>query len=349
MKFKNKHILDIKKRSKITSIIGIAMIIISLVFFYLSSVQDEKDNENTKYLNDIIGNSDNKTGLKSYLNISWLSDKFAVRDDMTDAFYYAYDGNYYYIVFLSEKKAKELLNMDLKSSPTKIEGITSSIPNDVKEIVIDDYNSALKDIPLGEGEERLTKENFYKFFGSVYLDQTQSTSTTSNIYLVVGILTFLTGFITTIVGLISSISISSRLRKISDVDVQMLEKEMSSSESFYYDKAKVYLTPNYIIMVDGRLLYYKYSDILWMYSYEHRYNGMRTVKAIKILTKDAKTSMFANLPLVTKTQKEIYDEIWNTIASKNPNIKLGYSSENVKYFKGVIKDIKNEKKTGTIF
>lgn len=347
MKFKNKHILDIKKRSKRTSIIGVIIIIISFVFFYLSSVQDEKDNENIKCLNDIS----QKTGEMTYLNISGLSSEFAVYDDTTDAFYYAYDGTYYSIVFLDKEKATELLNMDLKSNPVKITGIRKSIPDDVKKIIIEDYNSALErgEFQVEEGEEKLTNDNFYKFFGNAYLDQTQSTSTSSNIYLVVGILTFFTGFITAIVGLITSISISSRMKKISDVDVQMLEREMSNNESFYYDKAKVYLTPNYLIILDGRLLYYKYSDILWMYSYEYRYKGMRTVKAIKILTKDAKTSMFANLPLATKTQKAIYDEIWNAIAGKNPNIKLGYSSENVKYFKGVIKEIKDKKKNGTTF
>ena len=344
MKFKNKHVLEIKKRNNIAIMVGIVLMIFAFLIISLSIVQNDNDDSSIKPFSDIIESNSRKTGEKAYLNINWLSSKFAFNDKTNSAYYYAFDGNYYYIVFLSETKANELLNSDLNSNPVKIIGFTSRTPNYIKEFAIEDYNSTLED-----GKEKLTKDNFYKIFGNVYLNQTISKSASSRMNGLRGVLAFLTGFITTIVGVISSISISSRMKKISDVDVQMLEREMSHSESFYYDKAKVYLTPNYIIMVDGRLLYYKYSDVLWMYSYEHRYKGMRTVKAIKILTKDAKTSMFANLPLATKTQKVIYDEIWNTIASKNPNIKLGYSSENVKYFKGVIKDIKNEKKTGTIF
>ena len=34
------------------------------------------------------------------------------------------------------------------------------------------------------------------------------------------------------------------------------------------------------------------------------------------------------LSSVTKEKKEVYDEIWNTIASKNTNILLGYTKEN---------------------
>ena len=335
MEFKNKHVLNLKKKSKRTIIIGIVMIIISLVFFYLFFVQDAKDNKNIKYFNDIL-ESDSKIGLKSYLNISWLSSEFAVRDDITDAFYYAYDGNYYYIVFLDKEKATELLNIDLQNNPVKIIGVTKNIPDDVKKIAIEDYNSSIED-----GEEKLTYERFGRVFGNIYLDQTSDISDTSSMYVIFGFLLIFGGVIATIAGIISLRKILSRLRVISDVDVHLLDTEMSSSEAFYYNKVKVYLTPNYLILLDGRIIYYKYSDILWMYSYEYAHKSFKEIKAIKILTRDAKTTMFANLTFSTRTENAIYDEIWNTIASKNPNIKLGYNTENVKYFREVVKDIKN--------
>lgn len=342
MKFTNKNILAIKKRGRITTIIGVVLIILSIVLISLSANQNEKDEQNIKYLNELIESNDRKTGEKAYLNINWLSSKFAVYNDTTDAYYFAYDGDYYYIIYMTESKASELLNMDLENNPVEITGVTRSISDDVRDIAIEDYNSELED-----NEEALTTSNFYNIFGDIYLDQTSTYSTTTDMYSAFGILIFFFGLITTLVGIISSISVSSRMKKISDVDIQILESEMNNSESFYYDKVKLYLTPNYIIMVDGRLLYYKYSDILWMYSYESRYNGFRTNKAIKILTNDAKTSMFANTPLATKQGKAIYDEIWDTIVSKNPNMKLGYTTENIKYFNGVIKEIKNKKKNGT--
>ena len=81
MKFKNKHILEIIKRYKKIAIVGSILFIFSFMLLYLSSVQDKKDDENIKYLNDIIENYENKTGVKSYLNISWLSSKFAYNND----------------------------------------------------------------------------------------------------------------------------------------------------------------------------------------------------------------------------------------------------------------------------
>ena len=341
MELKNKHVLNLKKKSKRTIIIGIVMIIISLVFFYLSSVQNEKDNKNIKYFNDIL-ESDSKIGLKSYLNISWLSSEFAVRDDITDAFYYAYDGNYYYIVFLDKEKATELLKMDLKNNPVKIIGVTKNIPDDVKKIAIEDYNSSIED-----GEEKLTYERFGRVFGNIYLDQTKSISTISNIsddYIAivigVGASLIIISLILTPVGTIFLLSI----KRISDTDIQILDSEMNNSNSKFYDKVNVYLTPNYLIILDWKMTYYKYTDILWMYSHEDSYNGIRVDKAIEMLTKDAKTTIFAKTVFLTKNQKSVYDEIWNTIASKNPDIMLGYTNENITYFKDVVKEIKRKKK-----
>ena len=70
-----------------------------------------------------------------------------------------------------------------------------------------------------------------------------------------------------------------------------------------------------------------------MYSYEQRTNGIKTSQAIRVMNNEGKTYTIATITAMTKAQKAVYDEIWNTIISKNSNIKLGYTKENIKEMK----------------
>ena len=81
-----------------------------------------------------------------------------------------------------------------------------------------------------------------------------------------------------------------------------------------------------------------------MYPFEQRVNGIRTTQNIKIFTSEGKTYTIVSIEMVTKKKKEIFDEIWNTIASKNDKMRLGYTSENIKEMNAKAKEIKNAKK-----
>lgn len=339
--FTNKNVIDSKNRNLFLIIFGVAFIVLTFIFILLANKQNLSDDNNIVYLNDLIESSDDKTDLKSYLEISWLSPKVAVYDDTTDAYYFAFDGEYYYIVFLKESKANELLDMDLENNPVRIEGISRSIPLDVENIAIEQYNDI-----LDEDQEPIDSSSFYGMFGDVYLDQTSSYSGTASMYNTFAFFTGIFGFFMTLVGVIRLVLFNLSVKKLSGMEIDELESEMNGSDAFYYSRNKLYLTSNYVIMLDGRFKVYRYSDILWMYPFEQRYNGIRTNKAIKILTTDGKTTMLANVSVATKTAKAVYDEIWNTIISKNPGIKLGYTSDNIKYFKGIVKEIKNNKNNG---
>lgn len=339
--FTNKNVIDAKKRCLMTIVIGILFIVLTIIFIGLSVKQEKIDNENKRYLNEIIEDSTSKEGEKTYLNVTAISDEFAIYNDKTDAYYFVSDGQYYYIVYLDKNTFNKLKNSNLKDNPEIIEGTSKKIDSDLKNIAIDWWNE-----DLAEDEEPLNDSSFYNYFGGYYLDTTAVYSETTGAYNAFSFILGIIGIIIELIGIINYIKYTSSIKKLSDIEIQELESEMNNSDAFYYAKTKLYLTPKYIIMLDGRFKFYKYSDILWMYPFEQRYNGIRTNKAIKILTNDAKTTMLANLPLATKTQKAIYDEIWNTIVSKNQTMKLGYTGENIKYFNAVIKEIKQNKKNG---
>ena len=343
MKFTNKNVIDSRNRNLFLIAFGVLFIILAFVFIGLSINQDNKDTSNIKYLNYVIENSSEEQGQKVYLNISAISSSFAGYDDKTDSYYYVYDGQYYYIVYLKESEYLKISGLDLSNNPYRVEGIARNIGDDVKNIAIEQWNS-----DLYEDEEPITDSSFYSYFGNVYLDQTSIYSETTSMYNVFAFFTGIIGLVLLIIGIVNHVKFSFNVKKLDGHEIDSIEAEMSDNDSFYYKNIKLYLTRNYIIMLNGQFKIYKYGDILWMYPFEQRYNGIRTNRAIKIFTRDGKTSMVANIGVATKTQKAIYDEVWDTIIEKNPNIVLGYTSENIKHFNDVRKDIKTNKKNGIL-
>ena len=321
-------------------IIGVLIIVASFVFLYLGSDQDNKDSENIKYLNELIEKRDEKTGQKAYLNVSAMTDKVVVFDDTTDAYYFVSDGKYYYMVYLKEADAKKYLKMDLSENPIKIVGTSRSIPSDVEKIAIEVYNDYL----LSEGEDKLTSDTFFNVFGDIYLDGTSTFSSKSSAFMAIGVMSFLGAIAVILIGVVIVLRFRKNIKSLSDDDLAKIEREMDSQNSFYYSKKKLYLTDNYLVLMDGRFIAYNYKDVLWMYPFEQRYNGVRTNKAIKIFTSDGKTNMIASISIATKREQAIYDEIWNGIVQKNPSIKIGYTPDNIAYFREISKEIKLSKK-----
>ena len=108
----------------------------------------------------------------------------------------------------------------------------------------------------------------------------------------------------------------------------ILKDKKDDADAFYYEKTHLYLTKNYIINFQGRFKVIEYRDVIWMYAMNYRTNGIKTSQSINIMDVKGKVTSIATINIVTKERKEVYDEIWNTIASKNTNILLGYTKEN---------------------
>ena len=332
----NEKLKKISSSNKKWLIIGVALVLISIVFFYLGSTQDSKDTENIVYLNELIEGSGKKTGKKAYLNIKYLSPKVVVYDDTTDAYYYAFDGSYYYLVYMKEKDANVLLNKDLENNPEKLVGSSKSIPNDVTKIALEAYNKYFR----AEDQEEVSLAKSYEVFGDVYLDTTDTFSAMASVYMIFGVTGFISGLGFLIVVLIYTLKFKKDISSLSDDQLESIQREMAEFNTKYYCGNRLCLTNNNLVMLNGRFKFYNYKDIIWIYPHEQYYNGIRTNKSIMIGCSDGKLYSIANMSVATKSQKEMYEEIWNEIISKNMNIKIGYLPENIAYYNEVRKNNK---------
>lgn len=338
-KLKNENILKLKNKNLQTILIGIMFIVLSIILIATSINKDEESLNNLTDLNDIIINEENKNDKKAYLKITNVPYKFAIYDDKTDSYYIVTDGQYLYIAYMSDTKFFTMDEESKLKDSKKITGITRSTSKNIKQLAIDAYNDSMEN-----EEDKITLADFNDYFGEVYLDTTTEFTDESNTYALLAILTFGIAITIFLVVFIKNFKYKKALKKYDNETLELLDEEMSSEEAFYYNKLKLYLTKDYVININGTFKAIKYSDILWMYPYEQRVNGIKTNQAIKVFTKDGKTSILVLINITTKSKKEMYNEIWNTILDKNNKITIGYTSKNIKQFNQLKKEIKKNKK-----
>ena len=159
-----------------------------------------------------------------------------------------------------------------------------------------------------------------------------------------GVIGFLVGILFTIIGIVFFIRFRKDISSLSPDVLAMIERELADSNAIYLCNRSLCLTPNYLVMLDNKFKVYSYQNIIWMYDFEQRYNGVRTSKGIKISTIDGKTYLIANMSVATQAAKNNYEMIWNYLYQKNPNMRVGYTTDNITYFNEVKKSLKNKYK-----
>ena len=331
-KFTNVNIKKERKRITRNLILSILAIIISIMLSIWCQYTIDTAYKNAKGLNEIIvGEDKNKEDKVVYLNARTIPYQFAVQEGNENSFYIVMDDVYMYIAYLSPYNYMELNKEEIKENPIRIQGVTKLISKEIKELALEAYNEVV------EEEHKLTMADFDNYFGSVYIDCTVEADNDIGFFQEIGAFIFGTaGFICLIINVIQKIRFNKNVKKLDEYMIEKLDKEMNDSNSFYYEKLHLYLTENYIINFRGTFKAIEYQDIVWMYSMIYRTNGIKTNQSIKVMTKDGKKQEIAVINAVTKTRKEMYEEIWNTILSKNSKMAVGYTKEAEKQAKEML-------------
>lgn len=336
-RIKNENVKKEYKRKLRNLIIGLILIAIAFGFKFWGDQEVNKANMNIKDLNSIIMGKGEKNSKKAYLNVQSKPYEFAVYDDTPNSYYIVSDNKYMYIVYMSPSDFSKLNIESIKDNPIKVEGITKTTTQDVKKLAIDAYNYGLDE------SEKVTIADFKNLFGEVYLDLTINDNPLATIPYGLCALFMIFGNVLFIIGLVEVLIFRHGIRKLDSTKLEELDNEMVEKEAFYYKRAHLYLTRNYIINFGGTFRVIPYKDILWIYKFEQRTNGIKTAQHLKVLVNTGKTYSIANVDLVTKKSREIFEEIFETVVSKNPKVTVGYTSENIKQMRLKVKEIKKNR------
>lgn len=330
MKFTNLEVRNVKNQNRNNVIIGIFFAILGLAILLWGSIKEDSVYEQALDMNTIIENSNDPEEQPTYINVQSKPYLFAVSDDTTDAYYIVSDDKYMYIAYLSKDTFNKLNVDSIESNPVRLQGVTKTITSDIKSLALDTLNEYRND------DNQIAASDFASYFGTIYLD-TVNADTMPALQLIIGFVFILVGLLMTIIYLIKGIRFNLALKRLSTDEISLLDNEMNSKESFFYERAKLYLTPNYCINLDGTFKAIKYSDIIWMYSITQRVNFIKTSNSIMVATLTKKYNI-ASLDTLTRASKEIYEEIYKTILSKNDTMLVGYSNENIKKYKEITKE-----------
>lgn len=310
----NEILNKIKKKRKITLLVSLAFLVISIVLVCLGYKYENQALPEPVSMNDLLAKDKLDLDKYAYVDVSTKPYLFASYEDNLEKFYFVMDdNNLLYILYMNSTSFNRLNKDDLKT--TRVYGITEEIPSDLKKIAISSYNELMK-------EEYLDDTNFKDYVGLMYLNVERSYYDASLYYL--GFIFCLMMFLIIIIAyFINLVKIKNNLKKYGSL-LDNISNELSVSNNTMYEKYNLYLTNNYLIDANGRLLIIDYKEIENVYKYEYRYNGITTSKSLKIKTNNKKTYDILSMGLKNKEADKIHDDVIKFLQEKNNNIVIGY-------------------------
>lgn len=325
--FENKTIEKTYQKIQMVLYVGLFILFIGVILFGYSIYKADSVTKTPMY--ELIANNQEEN-LYGYIDIDSEPYEFAYYEDDPNHVYFVTDENRIYIAQMSSETYEKIKNA---TYPIRVEGSTVFADDSLKEVAIESYNEIME-----EEEYMLSLEDFDSVFGSIYLNLETTPLTTNDIILVVGFMLGIIGLIVVIVGVFQKVRYKKQLKKLSLEEKIKIQKELQDEKtSFYYEKAQVYLTENYILNLAHVFEAIPYKDVLWIYPYELRYYGFKTAQSIYLITKDGKKHIIASMSVVTKSSKEAMEEIYQTILKKNPKILNGFTKENRQKIKELTK------------
>lgn len=315
-------------------IVGIVFVVLTIICYGLYFYEEKRVPKNTVYLNDVIEKQNNAADVKANLKVAFKPYTFAKYNDETNkAFYIIYDGKYYYIAYMTNSEYDKLNIDGLDKNPITVYGITKKIDSKIKSLALEAYNEAV------DKDKQIKLSDFEKYFGGVYLDMTTENNMAA-IIIVIAVICGICSFSFLLVYACRTIQNNNSLKKINDEELAKIEKELDDKETFHYEKAHLILTKNYIISFASKLLILNYKDIVWMYEHRLRQYGVTTQKSLMVMNTLGKIRAIVQVDGVTKKSSSIINEVVDTIYAKNSNILVGYTSENSKKAREIVKENK---------
>ncbi len=176
-------------------------------------------------------------------------------------------------------------------------------------------------ISLVEQAYGISKSEYSKYFGSYYLDATDSpTANTAWMWLTFAIFS---GLFTLIFGVIWIGSKRPFIKENSDYT----EEEFARAAQLMDEtdkKQKLIFGEEFIINRNSGMLV-RYKDILWVHLVDVYYNGASVGLMLRIYT--SKRNSYKLSPAVKNSDQELAD-MMNKIIEKNPEVLVGHTPEN---------------------
>lgn len=323
-RFTNSNILKEKKRIFISLMMFVLVLCTALLCWGWRNHKIKQVDGTITDLYSLTVSANDEIDKKAYVDIAYIPYRCVSIENSNNSYYIVNDGEYMYIALMDQSKFNEFNHDDIKDHPQRAQGYTKKLTNEVKEMILEVYNDNV------DQEYQILKSEFDDYFGSIYLNMVMDKEDVATFPTLISIGLAIFGVIG--VGLVfyEIFSYKYSISKLDEYLISQIDMEMNMATAEYYQPVHMYLTNNYLINFKHAFKVMKYEDIAWIYVYEKRVNGLEQTRAIKVVDNNGKRHTIAKIRLMSKKQSECYDEIFNTVLSKNSNVLIGYTDENIK-------------------
>lgn len=274
------------------------------------------------------------------LNVSLLDSAFATEtlDGKEKDYYIAFDENDNPFIIVLDKSGLESLRkiQEYTLSETEIEK-----PNPV--MVYGNVSKSdtevfkyLQEFLKDEDGNTYTIDELKSVVGENYLDTTWDNKEEGIFALILFGVFSLSGLILIIVYFVRNKK-SKKILEEYERELEKIEEDVKSGKGIHNKKCKVYLTDRYLLSYAGGVKLIELNDIVWVYPFITKQNGITTSKSIYVVTNNGKSNVVTVVNTWGKKNKASFEELYQDIINKVPNVLVGYSKENMEKAKEMYK------------
>jgi len=122
------------------------------------------------------------------------------------------------------------------------------------------------------------------------------------------------------------------LKHLASVDRYAVKEEVNDPSSIWWKRARICLTPDYIVYASRSIYVLPYSRLAWAYV-TNRFRFREQLDCIQLCTKDGKRFVTRGIDVFKSEQLE---EILFVIHQNHPEIMVGFNYENKEKYKGEV-------------
>ena len=274
------------------------------------------------------------------IDVDLLDDYFATQKLDTEIlkYYLAYDNqNKPYVVVLNDTNYNSLKAIqDYSLGITEAKPKTVTIYGQSKKIEDEAYE-LLKDY-LSDDESTYSAEQIKNAVGNYYLDTYYNPDEDINFMLIFNGIIVTIGLVFIIIYVIRIKKSKKLMEKYND-KIEKVIHDVDNGKGIYNKVCKVFLTRDYIISYKFGLNIIDTKDLLWIYQFVMKQNGISTNKVLYGVNKLGKSITITNISPISKKQNNAFEELYQDIMNMIPDIMYGYSKENKDKVKELTKKI----------
>lgn len=319
-----KKLLQIFRKNKILKNCSIVFALIAIFCIALGAIISRRDLPEGMNLNQ-VSKVNQYVECPVYAMTDYFAD-YTVDGSVTDRYYLASDGYNLYILNLSLTQYNDIVAKMEDENNTEgivVYGMSEKIPNELRGIAIDTYNEMYE-------TDEINEDNFEEYFINYVINCKEHPNDSAELLYVVGYTCAAMVVMFGIIYLVLYLKTKRNIKKYGQkYDLGELIVQLSDPTIIEYPKTKTIFTRDYLINYSDSLVIIKYDDIVWVYPFDYRVNGIKSVTKIAVVTKEKTKYMICETPAAGKENKRQYSECMKEIVNRRPDILIGYTKENI--------------------